>query len=81
MVILVFFIIFWIVILRIFTSRESAEKGYRKIFQLSNDAIFIIDPQKNEILDVNDKACTQLEYTKKELLSLPISAVHPDRFL
>ena len=50
----------------------------QKIFSYSNDGIFVIDPERDEILEVNPKACSMLGYLRDELLSLPISAVHPD---
>jgi PAS domain S-box-containing protein len=47
------------------------------IFEHSADAIFIIDPEKDRILDANPRACTLLGYSRAELLALPISAIHP----
>lgn len=49
-----------------------------KIFRYSHDAIFLFDPERNRILDVNPSACQMLGYSRQELLSLPISAIHPD---
>ena len=57
--------------------RENEER-YRKIFSYSNDAIFVIDPSQNAILDANPKACDMLGYSREELLSTPLSAIHPD---
>lgn len=57
-------------------ARESEER-YRKIFEHSNDAIFVIDPEADRILDVNSKTCGMLGYSREELLSMPVSAVHP----
>lgn len=56
--------------------RES-EETFHKIFDFSNDAIFLIDPERDEILDVNPQACRLLGYSRAELLSLPVSAIHP----
>ena len=58
-------------------ARETEER-YRKIFEHSNDAIFLIDPTRDRILDVNPKACSMLGYPREALLSIPISAVHPN---
>ncbi len=49
--------------------RKSQER-FRKIFQYSNDAIFIIDAERDIIVDVNPRACSKLEYSRKELLSM-----------
>lgn len=59
------------------SPRESDER-YRKIFEHSNDAIFVIDPTRDRILDANPKACGMLGYPRETLLSMPISAVHPN---
>ncbi len=56
---------------------HESEERFRKIFNFSNDAIFVLDPARNEILDVNPRTCSMLGYSREELLSLPISAVHP----
>ena len=55
----------------------SGEELYRKIFEYSNDAILVIDPARDAILDANPRACAMLGYSPEELLSIPISAVHP----
>ncbi len=48
--------------------RES-EARFRKIFQHSNDAIFLVDAVRNEIVDANPVACEMLQYAREELLS------------
>ena len=53
------------------------EMLFRKVFEHSNDAIFLIDPDLNETLDVNSRACDMLEYRHEELLTLPISVIFP----
>jgi len=57
-------------------SKDSEERSH-KIFTYSNDAIFIIDPARDRILDVNPRACKMLGYSREELLSTPITAIHP----
>lgn len=56
---------------------RTSEDRFRKIFDHSNDAIFLIDPVADEILDVNARACSMLGYSREELRSLPISLIHP----
>ena len=56
----------------------QSEDKLKKIFQYSNDAIFIIDPHRDRILDANPVACDLLGYSLKELLATPISAIHPN---
>jgi PAS domain S-box-containing protein len=56
--------------------RESEER-FRKIFDNSNDAIMLIDPEQDKILDFNPKACDMLGFSPQELSSLSISDIHP----
>ncbi len=56
---------------------QESEERFRKIFDHSNDAIFVIDPELDRILDANSRACDLLEYAQEDLLSIPISAIHP----
>ena len=79
-------------ILKIFTARAVAElkrkqaeesdqetgERLRKIFHYSNDAIFIIDPERDRILEANPMACTMLGYSREELLLTPITTIHPN---
>ena len=56
---------------------EDSEARFRKIFEHSNDAILVVDPENDAILDANPQACSMLGYTYGELRSIPISAIHP----
>ena len=56
---------------------RKSEERFRKIFEYSNDAILILDPERDKIIDVNPRACDKLEYSREELLSMPITAIHP----
>jgi len=56
---------------------QESESKYYNLFTNANDAIFIIDPERDEIFDVNPKACSMLKYSRKGLLSLTVSAIHP----
>lgn len=57
--------------------RESEER-LRRIFEYSHDAILVIDPQADRILEANPRACEMLGYGAEELISaVRISAVHP----
>ena len=48
---------------------QDSEARFRNIFEYSNDAIFLLDPDLNQILDVNVRACRMLGYTRDEFLS------------
>ena len=59
-------------------SLLDAEQRFREIFNHSNDAIFVIDPEQSSILDVNPKACEMFGHPREELMSAGISAVYQD---
>ena len=57
---------------------SDSEQRRHKIFQYSNDAIFLIDPQADRILEANPKASELLGYSPEELLTtVAVSAIHP----
>jgi PAS domain S-box-containing protein len=47
-------------------------KLFRALVDQSNDAIEVIDPVSLRFLDVNEKACSALGYSREELLSLTV---------
>ncbi|UFS70776.1 PAS domain S-box protein [Geomonas sp. RF6] len=51
--------------------RES-EANYRAIFDAANDAIFVLDVETGNILDVNRKLCEMYGYSREETLLLTI---------
>ncbi len=55
-----------------------SEERFRRTFEHSNDAMFVLDPERDEILHANTRACRMLGYSYQELLALSISAIHPD---
>ena len=57
--------------------RESHER-LRMFVEHTNDAIFIVDPGRDAILDVNPAACKMLGYSREELLSRTMTDIHPD---
>lgn len=57
---------------------RNSEERYAAVFEHSNDAIFVIDPVLDLIIDVNPKASTMLSYSRDELLSMTISSIHPN---
>ncbi|MDT8376720.1 MAG: diguanylate cyclase [Mariprofundaceae bacterium] len=56
----------------------ESERQMKSIFNAANDAIFIVDPLNDEIVNANPKAAELLDYTIKELKGMSMSAVHPD---
>ena len=59
-------------------SLRESEQRLRRIFDHSNDAILVIDPAADRILEANARAAEMLGYDAQELISrVTISAVHP----
>ena len=51
---------------------------FRMLIDHSNDAVEVVDPETLRFLDVNEKACKDLSYTREELLSMTVFDVNPD---
>jgi PAS domain S-box-containing protein len=63
------------------TDRKLAEESlklFRALIERSNDAIEVIDPETGHFLDVNEKACADLGYSREELLSLRVFDIDPN---
>jgi two-component system sensor kinase FixL len=59
-------------------ERKQAEDKlqlFRNLIDRSNDCIFVIEPKWGRLLDVNDRACDSLGYTRKELLDMTFKDV------
>lgn len=59
---------------------RASEEYYRSLFEHSNDAVFIYDFE-GKIIDVNNKACDMLGYSKEELLKIPFLGLYTDEEL
>ena len=53
-------------------QRENALALFRSLIDGSNDALEVIDPATLQFLDVNERACRDLGYSREELLSLTV---------
>jgi PAS domain S-box-containing protein len=58
------------------TIREL--KLFRALVDQSNDAIEVVDPETLRFLDINEKACASLGYTREELLALRVFDINPE---
>jgi PAS domain S-box-containing protein len=52
---------------------QSAETSYRAVFNACPVSVILFDPATHRILDLNDRACQDLGYTREEMLKLCIS--------
>jgi PAS domain S-box-containing protein len=62
------------------TARKLAEESiglFRKLMDGSNDAIEVLHPGTLQFLDVNEKACLDLGYTRQEMLSMTAYDINP----
>src|SRR6267154_2169204 len=57
------------------TIREL--KLFRTLVDRSNDSIQVVDPRTMRFLDANEKACSQLGYSREELLALGVFDIDP----
>jgi PAS domain S-box-containing protein len=61
------------------SKSTNNDQQFRKIFNASNDAILVIDPRADQILEANPQAEKLLGYSREELLnSVSISSIHPE---
>ncbi len=56
---------------------DQSLKLFRTLIDQSNDSVEVVDPDTMRFLDVNEKACKDLGYTREELLSLTVFDVNP----
>ena len=56
---------------------EEALRLFRKLIDQTTDAIEVVEPKTLRFLDVNDKSCRDLGYTREELLSLKVHDIDP----
>jgi PAS domain S-box-containing protein len=57
--------------------REESLVLFRSLIDGSNDALEVLDPNTLRFLDVNEKACRDLGYSREELLSMTVLDVDP----
>lgn len=51
---------------------KKSEERYRTLFEQANDAIMIIRPTTDEIIEANHRACELFGYTKEALLTMKV---------
>ena len=61
-------------------TREAMER-FRAAVDNSSDQVFLIDRNSMKFVDVNNTACSALEYTREELLSMAPQDIKPEHTL
>ena len=59
------------------TAQLESEKRYRKIFNATHDAIFLLRADDGAILDANEEACRMLGYPHDVLTAMNSAEIHP----
>jgi len=68
-------------VLRDVTEQKKSDRAlrlFRALIDQSNDAVEVVDPETLRFLDVNDKACKDLGYTRDELLGMTVFDIDPN---
>ena len=63
------------------SGRKRAEESlrlFRMLVDQSDDAIEVVDPENLHFIDINDRACIDLGYTREELLSMSVYDIDPN---
>jgi PAS domain S-box-containing protein len=63
------------------TGQDQLVRGlrlFRTLLDHSNDAIEVVEPRTLRLLDVNEKSCVELGYTRDELLSMTVFDIDPE---
>ena len=57
---------------------RQVERGYRDLFETLPEALMIVDPQSNAVLDVNQRGCELHGQSRADLLGLPVYRLYAD---
>jgi len=57
---------------------KEGEDRFKKLFEQSNDAIFIHNQYDQQIIDINSRACEMLGYEASQLKDMNIQMLHPE---
>jgi PAS domain S-box-containing protein len=61
------------------TRYEDVQIRFQRLFESTNDAIFVVAPSGDEITECNPAACDLVGYSRDELLSVsPTETIHAD---
>lgn len=58
-------------------SRIDGDRSFSELFEHSQEPAYVIDPADDRIVAANRAGCAMLGYTHEELLTTPVSQIHP----
>jgi formate hydrogenlyase transcriptional activator len=67
-------------ILQDITEQKDAERGlklFRTLIDQCNESVEVVDPDTLRFLDVNEKTCKDLGYSREELLKMSVLDINP----
>lgn len=56
---------------------REKDSFFQKVFENCSDALLVVDPAGGRVVDANPRACELLDYRREDLVSLPLSVIHP----
>jgi len=59
------------------TTRIDGDRSFSELFEHSREPAYVIDPVDDRIVAANRAGCAMLGYTHEELLTTPVSQIHP----
>ncbi|MGB2697338.1 MAG: PAS domain S-box protein, partial [Candidatus Zixiibacteriota bacterium] len=57
---------------------KQSERDYRGLFESAHDAILILDPEEEIVLDVNQRACTIYGFDRSEFIGMSLETISKD---
>src|SRR5438445_1265133 len=57
---------------------RRSERHYRNLFENAHDAILLLDPINERVLDANRQACELYGFGRQEFIGLPLDRICPD---
>ena len=57
---------------------RRSERHYRNLFENAHDAILLLDPINERVLDANRRACELYGFARQEFIGLPLDRICPD---
>jgi PAS domain S-box-containing protein len=56
---------------------QESERRFRTVFERAGEPLYLIEPETGRFVDVNQRACDALGYTRQELLGLGVPDIDP----